>query len=164
MALHELRDRLPLSREAIVRGLQSARLPGRFQRVPDARGFEWVLDVAHNPPAAATLAANLRALPVTGRTLAVCGMLGDKDVPAVIDSLRDSVDQWFAASSEGPRAIDAAELQRRAGTVGVALQPAGTVPEAMQRAAEVARPGDRIVVFGSFHTVGPALAALRIPL
>jgi len=48
--------------------------------------------------------------------------------------------------------------------VGVALQPAGTVPEAMQRAAEVARPGDRIVVFGSFHTVGPALAALRIPL
>jgi len=164
MALHQLRDRLPLSREAVVRGLQSARLPGRFQRVPDARGFEWVLDVAHNPSAAATLAANLRALPVAGHTLAVCGMLGDKDVPAVIDCLRDSVDQWFAASSEGPRAIDAAELQRRAGTVGVALQPAGTVPEAMERAAEVARPGDRIVVFGSFHTVGPALAALRIPL
>ena len=164
MALHPLRDRLPLSREAVVQGLQSARLPGRFQRIPDARGFEWVLDVAHNPAAAATLAVNLGALPVTGRTLAVCGMLGDKDVPAVIDVLRESVDQWFAASPEGPRAIDAAELQRRAGTVGVALQPAGTVPEAMQRAAEVARPGDRIVVFGSFHTVGPALAALRIPL
>jgi dihydrofolate synthase/folylpolyglutamate synthase len=164
MALHLLRDRLPLSRAAIARGLQSAWLPGRFQRVADARGFEWVLDVAHNPAAAAMLATNLRALPVSGRTLAVCGMLGDKDVPAVIDTLRESVDQWFAASPEGPRAIDAAELQRRAGTVGVALQPAGTVPEAMQRAAEVARPGDRIVVFGSFHTVGPALAALHIPL
>jgi len=164
MALHQLRNRLPLSREAIVRGLQSARLPGRFQRVPDARGFEWVLDVAHNPAAAATLAANLHALPVTGRTLAVCGMLGDKDVPGVIGALRGSIDHWFASTPEGPRAIDADELSRRAGVAGVRLQPAGTVPEAMQRAAGAARAGDRIVVFGSFHTVGPALAALRIPL
>jgi len=164
MALHQLRNRLPLSREAIVRGLQSARLPGRFQRVPDARGFEWVLDVAHNPAAAATLAANLHALPVTGRTLAVCGMLGDKDVPGVIGVLRGSIDQWFASTPEGARAIDADELSRRAGAAGVHLQPAGTVPEAMLRAAGAARAGDRIVVFGSFHTVGPALAALRIPL
>jgi len=155
---------LPLSREAIVGGLRSARLPGRFQRVPDARGFEWVLDVAHNPAAAALLAANLRALPVTGRTLAVCGMLGDKDVPGVIGTLRDSIDQWYAATSAGPRALDAAELSRRAGTAGVHLQPAGTVSEAMQSAAEVARAGDRIVVFGSFHTVGPALATLGVPL
>jgi dihydrofolate synthase/folylpolyglutamate synthase len=164
MALHSLRDRLPLSREAIARGLESAYLPGRFQRVPDARGFEWVLDVAHNPAAAGTLAANLRALPVPGRTLAVCGMLGDKDAPGVIAALRETVDQWFAATPDGPRAIDAAELERRASTAGVHLQPAGTVPEAMQRAAELARPGDRVLVFGSFHTVGPALAALRVPL
>ena len=68
------------------------------------------------------------------------------------------------ATPEGPRAIDATELSRRAGIAGVQLQPAGTVPEAMQRAAGVARAGDRIVVFGSFHTVGPALAALRVPL
>jgi dihydrofolate synthase / folylpolyglutamate synthase len=164
MALHALRDRLPLSREAIASGLQSARLAGRFQRVPDTRGFEWVLDVAHNPAAAATLAANLRALPVPGRTLAVCGMLGDKDAPGVVAALRESVDHWFAATPEGPRAIDAAELVRRAACAGVQLQPAGAVPEAMERAAAVARPGDRIVVFGSFHTVGPALAALRVPL
>ena len=134
------------------------------QRVPDSRGFEWVLDVAHNPAAATTLAANLQALPVPGRTLAVCGMLGDKDVPGVIGTLRGSIDQWFAATAEGPRAIDAAELGRRAGAAGVQLQPAGTVPAAMRRAAEVAREGDRIVVFGSFHVVGSALAALRVPL
>jgi dihydrofolate synthase/folylpolyglutamate synthase len=164
MALQQLRDRLPLSRAAVVRGLQSVRLPGRFQRVPDARGFEWVLDVAHNPAAATTLAANLRALPVTGRTLAVCGMLGDKDVPGVVSALRESIDQWFAATLAGSRAIDAAELERRAGEAGVQLHPGGTVPEAMRRAAAVARAGDRIVVFGSFHTVGPALAALRVPL
>jgi dihydrofolate synthase/folylpolyglutamate synthase len=139
-------------------------LPGRFQRVADARGFEWVLDVAHNPAAATTLVANLHAQPVTGRTLAVCGMLGDKDVPGVIGILRESIDQWFAATPEGPRAIDAAELGRRAHDAGVQLQPAGTVPEAMRRAAEVAQAGDRIVVFGSFHVVGPALTALRVPL
>jgi dihydrofolate synthase/folylpolyglutamate synthase len=164
MALRSLRDRLPLSRAAIASGLQSVRLAGRFQRVPDARGFEWVLDVAHNPAAAATLAANLRALPVAGRTLAVCGMLGDKDAPGVIAAMRETIDQWFAATPEGPRAIDAAELERRASIAGVHLPPAGTVPEALQRAAAVARPGDRVVVFGSFHTVGPALAALRVPL
>jgi dihydrofolate synthase/folylpolyglutamate synthase len=164
MALHQLRDRLPLSRAAIVQGLQSALLPGRFQRVADARGFEWVLDVAHNPAAATTLAANLRAQPVTGRTLAVCGMLGDKDVPGVIGTLREAIDLWFAATAEGPRAIDADELGRRARDAGVHLQPAGTVPEAMRRAAEVARAGDRIVVFGSFHVVGPALTLLGVPL
>jgi len=163
-ALDALSDRLPLSRAAIDAGLRSVRLAGRFQRVSDPRGFEWILDVAHNPAAAATLADNLRALPVAGRTLAVCGMLGDKDVTGVIGALRDSIDEWLAASSEGPRAIDAAELVRRALSAGVTLQPAGTVPEAMNRAASLARPGDRVVVFGSFHTVGPALASLGVHL
>ena len=163
-ALGRLSDQLPLTRAAICAGLRSVQLPGRFQRVDDPRGFEWVFDVAHNPAAAATLAANLRALPVPGRTFAVCGMLGDKDVPGVVGALRDSIDEWFAASSEGPRAIDASELERRALGAGVTLQPAGSVPVAMQRAASLARPGDRIVVFGSFHTVGPALASLGVPI
>jgi dihydrofolate synthase / folylpolyglutamate synthase len=104
---------LPPGREAIEAGLRSVRLPGRFQRVPDARGFEWVFDVAHNPAAAATLAANLLALPVAGRTLAVCGMLGDKDVPAVVGTLRGAFDAWLAATPEGPRAIDDVELVHR---------------------------------------------------
>jgi len=163
-ALGRLSDRLPLNRAAICAGLQSVRLSGRFQRVDDSRGFEWVFDVAHNPAAAATLAANLRALPVPGRTFAVCGMLGDKDVPGVVGALRGAIDEWFAASSEGPRAIDASELERRALDAGVTLQAAGSIPAAMQRAASLARPGDRIVVFGSFHTVGPALASLGVPL
>jgi len=163
-ALGRLSDRLPLTRAAICAGLQSVRLCGRFQRVDDPRGFEWVFDVAHNPAAAATLAANLRALPVPGRTFAVCGMLGDKDVPGVVGALRGAINEWFAASSEGPRAIDASELERRALDAGVTLQAAGSIPAAMQRAASLARPGDRIVVFGSFHTVGPALASLGVPL
>ena len=165
MTLTTLAGRLRVSRAAIERGLRAVTLPGRFQRVRDERGgVEWVLDVAHNPAAATSLAANLRELTVPGRTLAVCGMLGDKDVPGVVTPLRDCVDAWYAAASEGPRAIDAQELARRAATAGVAMQPSGTIAEAMARARGDARPGDRIVVFGSFHTVGPALVSLGVPL
>ena len=163
-ALAALSDRLPLSQAAISSALLAVHLPGRFQRVDDPRGFEWILDVAHNPAAAATLAQNLVETPAAGRTLAVCGMLGDKDVAGVIAELRGSFDHWYAANAEGPRAIDAAELARRAAAAGIAMKRCGTVPDAMSRAARDARAGDRIVVFGSFHTVGPALAALGVTL
>ena len=164
LALHLLPDRLPLDCAAIDRGLREVALPGRFQRVSDARGFEWVLDVAHNPAAARALADNLREMPVRGRTLAVCGMLGDKDVAGVVATLRSSIDAWYAATPEGPRAIDARELSERARREGIEMRVGGEVASAMQLAAAAALAGDRIVVFGSFHTVGPALVALGVPL
>ncbi len=164
-ALASLRERLPLGREAVEAGLRSVTLPGRFQRVRDPRrGFEWVFDVAHNPAAAAALASNLRDWPVPGRTHAVCGMLGDKDVAGVVATLAPVVDEWWATAAEGPRALDAAELVRRAATAGVAMRPAGSVADSLQHVAAMASPGDRVVVFGSFHTVGPALVALGVPL
>jgi dihydrofolate synthase/folylpolyglutamate synthase len=158
-AVMELRARLPLTREAIVAGLMSVRLAGRFQRVL-YQDVEWVLDVAHNPDAAGVLAASLSATRGDGRTLAVCGMLADKDVPAVLARLRGCVDWWVAAATEGPRGLDDVELARRAAKAGVFMQPGGTVTEAMRLARRHARSGDRIVVFGSFHTVGPALDQL----
>jgi dihydrofolate synthase/folylpolyglutamate synthase len=164
MALRYVADRVPMTHDTIMRGLRAVSLPGRFQRVPDPRGFEWVFDVAHNPAAAATLAANLRALPVAGRTIALCGMLGDKDVPGVVSELRSACDVWLAATSEGPRAIDAIELQRRAAGAGVTMEAVGTIEAALGRAEALACPGDRVVVFGSFHTVGPALAGVGINL
>jgi len=159
-ALRELSSRLPLTREAIERGLAGVRLPGRFQRVPAANGFEWVLDVAHNPDAAAVLAANLARHRGRGRTLAVCGMLSDKDVPAVLAALKDSVDHWFAAATEGPRGMSDVELAALGARVGIPMAPGGTVRDAMQAAAREALAGDRVVVFGSFHTVGPALSCV----
>jgi dihydrofolate synthase/folylpolyglutamate synthase len=81
-----------------------------------------------------------------------------------VRTLAPVIDEWFAATSQGPRAIDSLELARRAATVGVTMQPAGTIEDALERAARVAEPSDRVVVFGSFHTVGPALVALRVPL
>ena len=84
--------RLPVSEAAIHQGLRAAQVPGRFQRI--ARAPEVILDVAHNPEAARALAATLHERPVTGRTLAVFGMLADKDAAAVFAALRDEVDAW----------------------------------------------------------------------
>jgi dihydrofolate synthase/folylpolyglutamate synthase len=159
-ALRQVAGRLPLDRAAIESGLAGVRLPGRFQRVTGAGGIEWVLDVAHNPAAAATLAANLARHAVPGRTVAVCGMLDDKDVGGVLVALRDHVDRWFAATTEGPRGLADAALAARARAVGIEMAAVGSVTDAMRRAARGARAGDRIVVFGSFHTVGPALACV----
>ena len=159
-ALRALGPRLRLDRAAIERGLLEARLPGRFQRVTDRRGVEWVLDVAHNPAAAAVLAANLRRFPARGRTLALCGMLADKDVPAVLAQLRDGVDDWWAATTEGPRGLSDAALANLGSHAGITLRLGGTVTGAMRSAAAAANAGDRVVVFGSFHTVGPALSCV----
>jgi dihydrofolate synthase/folylpolyglutamate synthase len=159
-ALRRLQPRLPVSRDAVERGLRSVRLPGRFQRVTDPAGIEWVFDVAHNPEAAVALAASLTRQPVRGRTLGVVGMLADKDVRGVIGALRDRVDCWFAATIDGARGQSDSALAARAAQAGITMAPAGPVAEAMQLARREASAGDRIVVFGSFHTVGPALACV----
>ena len=159
-ALRALGPRLQLDRAAIERGLRDVRLSGRFQRVMDGQGIEWVFDVAHNPAAAAVLAESLRRHPVPGRTLAVCGMLADKDVAAVLAELRECCDAWFAAGTDGPRGLGDAALARLAARAGITMAQGGAVPDAMRMAAALARAGDRVVVFGSFHTVGPALACV----
>jgi dihydrofolate synthase/folylpolyglutamate synthase len=159
-AIRALRARLPLEREALEQGLRGVSLPGRFQRIAAAGGFEWVLDVAHNPAAAGVLAASLARHPVRGRTIAVCGMLADKDVPGVVGALKGAIDTWIAASVDGPRALGDSALASRAATRGVHMRAGGPVEAAMRAAALDARPGDRVVVFGSFHTVGPALEQL----
>jgi dihydrofolate synthase/folylpolyglutamate synthase len=97
--------------EAVRAGLAAVRLPGRFQVVPGPP--EWILDVAHNPEAAASLAASLAARPAAGRTIAVCGILADKDIEAVVAALAPRVQCWIAVGLDGPRALLPAELARR---------------------------------------------------
>jgi len=161
-AARELAALLPLKRAAMEAGLRAASLQGRFQRVDSGRGFEWVLDVAHNPDSARVLAANLASFPVPGRTIAVCGMLADKDVAAVLGLLHERVDAWFAATTDGPRGLVASDLARRGQAAGIQMAVAGRIVAAMQAAANEARPGDRVVIFGSFHSVGPALHHLQV--
>jgi dihydrofolate synthase/folylpolyglutamate synthase len=159
-ALAELDERLPIDRAAIVAGLSTAFVPARFQRA-SALGRTWILDVTHNPDAARALAQALAATPCTGRTVAVAAMLADKDVEAVLLALREVVDDWRVAPTAGGRGLSAAALAARAASVGVAVSQAASIEDALRDAAAATTGNDRIVVFGSFHTVGPAIEWLR---
>jgi dihydrofolate synthase/folylpolyglutamate synthase len=158
-ALEEIAPRLKIAAGAVEQGLSQVRLLGRFQVIkPEAISPTWILDVAHNPDAARVLVRNLNAGPVSGRTLAVCGILADKDAADIADILDDSIDEWWCAPLDGARGRSGEELAGEVrGKVATTVVPAARVAAACAAAFEAAAPQDRIVVFGSFHTVGPAL-------
>ena len=160
-ALAETNERLPLSSEQAVAGLRSAHLRGRFEVVQG--NPEWILDVAHNPAASEVLAGNLRDRPRSGRTLAIVGILADKDAAGVVRPLLPEVDIWIATSLPGVRGATAAELKQRCGEAARHWHEAASVAEACEFAMRLAAPADRIVVLGSFHTVGPAIEWLARP-
>jgi dihydrofolate synthase/folylpolyglutamate synthase len=146
-----------LTHAAVSAGLRAVRVAGRFQIVPGE--IEWVFDVAHNVPAAQVLSANLKSLPPR-RTLAVCGILGDKDIRGITAAVGADIDAWFLAALEGPRAVSTAELVARLPERARVSGQAPDVGAACRAARAAAKPGERIVVFGSFLTVGPALEFL----
>ena len=162
-ALATLESRLRVPRSAIERALQTVTLPGRFQvvRQTTPRAIEWILDVAHNPAAAHTLAAQLAARETSGRTIAVCGVLADKDIDGIVGQVSRSFDSWVIVGLQGARALAPDALAARARNLGVNVEAVAADVVAGCLAAEaLAHAGDRIVVFGSFLTVGPALGWL----
>jgi dihydrofolate synthase/folylpolyglutamate synthase len=148
--------------ELVARVLPGVRLAGRGQRVEQG-GVEWLLDVAHNPAAAMQVGKLLAAEPCEGSTIAVVGMLDDKDVEGIVAPLDERVDLWIAMAADSPRSIPAVELARR--IANAANRPCLVAPslaDALQAAQHEASAGDRILVAGSFYVVGPALQALGI--
>jgi dihydrofolate synthase/folylpolyglutamate synthase len=161
-ALIALGERLPINAQAVRSGLALVSLPGRFQIVPGQPVL--VLDVAHNAQAVAALAANLDAMGFHPRTHAVFGAMGDKDLPALVAWMAPIVDVWHVCDLPTPRAARAAALaalvrEAVAGRSGAAVdvQTHAGPAEALRAAAAAADPADRIVVFGSFYTVGGVL-------
>jgi dihydrofolate synthase/folylpolyglutamate synthase len=160
MAVSRLRERLPVSLASLRQGLQRARVPGRFQVMPGSP--TWILDVAHNGPAAQALAENLESLPCGGARHAVLGLLADKEVAAVVNPLRGWVQRWHVAQADDPRAMPAEAL---AGAVS-ALDVSGgvtayqSIAAALSGAAATAGEGDCILAFGSFTTVEGALRCI----
>lgn len=158
-ALEALRSRIPVTAQAVRNGLAMVELPGRFQIVPGQPAL--VLDVAHNPHAVAALAENLDAMGFYPITHAVFGAMADKDVAPMLRRVGALVDRWYFCDLPTPRAARAEELQAqwKLGETRPAVQ-AGTYPDpqsALQAAVAEAGPADRIVVFGSFFTVGGVL-------
>ena len=160
-ALRALDIELPA--DAIAAGVAGARLPGRLQRVVRG-GVEIVVDVAHNPQAARELAAWLQGAPAAGRTLAVFAALADKDIAGIVQALGDGIDAWLVAGlpDVGARGLDEAGFAARlAGTVAARATVARDVATALAMARAQARTGDRVLVFGSFHTAAAALRWLQ---
>jgi dihydrofolate synthase / folylpolyglutamate synthase len=193
-----------VNERSVGEALRTVRLAGRFHIVPgpvrppreiehcapserqptdktlDFPGtpVEWILDIAHNEPAAEIFAMHVRERPLPqpqsppplvgpgrsgkGRTFAVVGILEDKDVKAIARALEPLVDHWIACSLPGPRGLSAEELARRLQLSSGDVTLASSVEAGCEFARATAKPGDRVIVFGSFYTVGPALQWLRI--
>jgi dihydrofolate synthase / folylpolyglutamate synthase len=171
-ALTALREQLPITAQAVRNGFAFVDLPGRFQIVPGQPNL--VLDVAHNPHAAAALAANLDAMGFFPTTHAVFGVMADKDIAAVLARLNPMVDKWYFTNLPTERAARATDLmaqwqalnKRKDCSAEVFVDPEAALQAALSRAD----PADRIVVFGSFLTVGgvlkdgvPQLQAKHLP-
>ncbi len=157
-ALEEINPPHAIQSAAIAQGLKSVRLAARFQVIKRTGSPTWILDVAHNPDAARVLARNLSADAHAGKTIAVCGILADKNALAIAEILDSEIDEWWCATLEGARGRGAEELASVVrDQVAAMVHTADSVPAACSAAAAQAQPEDRIVVFGSFHTVGPAL-------
>ncbi len=153
---------LEIPQAAWAEGIASATVAGRLQAF-ERDGVEILVDVGHNPQAARELAAALATRPASGRTLAVYAALADKDVHGVVQALQPRVDQWLLAGldGEGSRGQSAQALQARLQDTAAAAAPMhDSVGQALQQALEQARAGDRVLVFGSFHTVAAALHVL----
>lgn len=168
-ALEALRHRLPVGAQEVRNGLVLVDLPGRFQVLPGRPAV--ILDVAHNPHAAATLAQNLNNMGFHPYTYAVFGAMQDKDIEGVIAQLKDIVDHWCLTDLPLPRAATAEQLKQKLLDAGVVpnagagaectietfSSPAAAFANARSRAGE----NDRIAVFGSFLTVAGVMEARR---
>jgi dihydrofolate synthase/folylpolyglutamate synthase len=166
MATVCLRERFPVSMVHLRQGFQRARLPGRFQVLPGAPS--WILDVAHNGPAAQALAASLSTYPCPGRHHAVLGLLSDKEPAAVAGPLLDWVDCWHLGAADNPRALGVTELAAALRSLGrekgrdLVLCPYASLWEAIRGARDQALSGDCVLAYGSFTTVEAVLRTMPL--
>jgi len=160
-AFEALRERLPITAQAVRQGFATVELPGRFQIVAGQPTL--VLDVAHNPHAVAALAQNLDQMGFFPRTHAVFGAMADKDLAAILARMAPLVDHWHFSDLPLPRAARGDSLRALYATLDlhgpgpVTLACHASPRQALDSALAAADPADRIVVFGSFLTVGGVL-------
>lgn len=157
MVIHLLQKRLPVEQDAMVKGLSNIQLIGRVQIFPGE--VTEIYDVSHNIDSITLLATRLQELPCGGKTYGVFSMLADKAISESVRIIAPHIAEWYIAPLSGKRAASAEVLS-------YALQQAGvtqftmyeTIETAYEAAKRAAKSGDRIIIFGSFHTVAAALA------
>jgi len=160
--LQSLRTDLPVTDAALARGIEQARASARMES-RQLDGVEWIFDVAHNPAAASALGDDLARRRKPARTIAVFAAMADKDVAGLIDPFIAVVDQWIVTRADSERGASEElllELLLERHARNVSAQP--FVAEACRNARDLAVAGDRVLVFGSFYTVGPAMEAVGL--
>ncbi len=167
-ALTGMKDKLPVSREAIEKGLSKAYMPGRFEKLT-VKGIPLILDVGHNPQAALILSQNIERTKREGeKLLAVFAMLKDKDIASVARTMAPLISEWFVAPLGGPRGADLPTVLEKLNDAKVNPDSFTTyeavdlaLKAAIDKAHRLRGEPVRILVFGSFVTVGAAVKSLR---
>lgn len=161
MLLAKIQDEYPVSTENIKQGLSSFRLEGRFQIIPGA--IPKILDVAHNRESIKALVNSLKVIPCYGKTHIILGMLKDKDHQRVIKELIEITDTWHFVSISQDRGIEAKILTSKLKALGRLenISEYSNVEEALDKIHKLSMPDDRIIITGSFYTVGAAIRYLN---
>ncbi len=156
MVITLLQDRLPVSEAAIHQGLAQIKLLGRIQIMPG--DITYIYDVSHNPEAVAWLEKKLSTLPCQGKTYAIFSMLADKDIEQSIKIISSCIDEWHVAALAVKRAASEERLAQAFRQAGVScIHIHASIKAAHAAVCERAVAGDRVIVFGSFHTIAEVL-------
>ena len=155
-----LQDDLPVDEQAIRIGITAPGITGRIDIV--ATRPEVILDVSHNPQALGVLGQYVHSNPVAGKTVAVCGMLKDKDLQKGLATMLPFIDHWYLADLPGARGASAELLAvaLKATENRAPIQCYASVSSAFDAACREAVADDRLLIFGSFLTVGAIMARL----
>lgn len=149
---------LSISIEQIKKGLQKASLIGRFQII--AQHPLTIVDVAHNPHAAAYLSKKITQLRTnypTANIHAVVGMLHDKDIAGTIMNLLPVIDNWYCASLDVPRGATNSEISQYLSE----SKSFDNIISAWESAIKHADKNDIIIIFGSFVTVSQIFSSQK---
>ena len=158
--VESLQNELPVSNDALVSGLKHTRLEARAE-ILEIDGVTWIFDVAHNPAAASALSNVLGRYPVDGRTLAIVAIMDDKDLIGILEPMLPEVDEWLVTQTGDERSASAESLKEALGE-GVIVIAHPDIATACEHAKYNVSQGDRVLVFGSFYLVGPAMSALGL--
>lgn len=162
-AIDRLQERLPVTGLAIREGLLQTVLPGRFQHL--RRGADIYLDVAHNPQATLALANKLKALPKSGKRVAMLGVMRDKAIADMLLPVLPYFDVWYCVQPDIERALEQPALIRILQQQGASAVPCpASIAKALPEILIDVGAGDRLVIFGSFYTVAESLRVLDVPI
>jgi dihydrofolate synthase/folylpolyglutamate synthase len=157
-----LSAQLPVADAALTAGIARAYLRGRLEQ-HEIDGVQWLFDVGHNPAASARLYASMQRLPVARQTFVVFAAMRDNDLAGVVEPFVPLAQRWFVSQASADRGATTDELRSILHGLGATVvSAAASVAAACVDARAAAQPGDRVLVFGSFHTVGSATEALRL--